>query len=107
MKYQGGRVWILVFLLGVPLTVFAQATNPVDQTALIQALLARIDQLEKRVVELENRPRETTQAPAIEPVAPAEGRAAPPMESVHREPRRQLERAELQPTYPSLGIVGF
>jgi hypothetical protein len=98
MKYQWGCVWVCVSLLGVPLTIYAQATTPVDQTELIQALLARIDKLEKRVAELEGSPRDTAQV-APDPVAPAE--------SVHQAHPGQIERAELRPTYPSLKIAGF
>ncbi len=107
MQYQRGCVSVLVFLLGVPLTVRAQATNPVDQTALIQALLARIEQLEKRVAELESSPKDTAKVAVVDPVAPAAVSAKPLAERVHQEHQGQTESVALQPTYPSLKIAGF
>ncbi len=106
MRYQWGCVQVLVCLLGIPLTVCAQATKPVDQTELVQALLARIDKLEKRVAELENS-KDTANVAGTEPATQAKGSTVLPTEHVHQEPQGQIERPELQPTYPSLKIAGF
>ena len=107
MKHQLGAAWLVALLLGIPPTVFAQATNSSNETELIKALLSRIEQLEKRVVELEARQPETGKAPLVKPVSVDKVDTKPLPTSVKHESLQQAVAAELQPTYPSLKFLGF
>jgi len=69
--------------------------------------LARIDKLERRVAELENNSQDTANVAGTDLATQAAGSTVLPTEHIHREPQGQSERAELQPTYPSLNIAGF
>jgi hypothetical protein len=67
------KPWLLAFLLLFVWTGSASAQNgiPADQAQMVQALLARVDQLEKRVAELESgkaQPAVPSPPPAAEPM---------------------------------------
>ena len=105
------RQWVSIFIvmLGVP-TVWAQSTNSLGQTELIQTLLARIDGLETRVTELER--RQETSDPAVSvgfstassiPQAPAS--ATMNQQAATRQ--QQAVLADMLPTYPALKVAGF
>jgi hypothetical protein len=87
------KPWLLAFLLLLAWTGNASAQNniPADQVQLVQALLARVDQLEKRVAELES-------GKALPAVA-----AAPPA----GEPMQMGPLTNPSVSQPSLNLAGF
>ncbi len=103
------RQWVSIFMvmLGVP-TVWAQSTNSLAQTELMQALLARIDGLEKRVTELERGQAGvavaaasliTSNNPQVTATATTNRQAATR--------QQQAVLADMLPTYPALKVAGF
>ncbi len=114
------RRWVCAcaLLLGLPLAVGAQTTNGASPAELIQALLDRIEKLERRVAELETGATGAGRtapavngAPAIVPVRPAAASAhdhqKPEAQSVHQEQPAQAKTPEAIPTYPNLKWAGF
>jgi hypothetical protein len=103
------RKWVSIFMvmLGVP-TVWAQSTNSLAQTELIQTLLARIDGLERRVTELERRPAGMAVAAAssITPNNP-QGTATATANQQSAARQQQALLADMTPTYPALKMAGF
>ncbi len=102
------RLWecVLLFLVGAPLMAGAPATNSASSEEVIQALLARVEQLEKRVAELESA-RGVARVALAEAAAPQQAPPQPPAESAHREHPGRAETPEAQPIYPSLKLAGF
>jgi len=105
------RQWMSIFMvmLGVP-TVWAQSTDSLAQTELIQTLLARIDGLEKRVTELERRQEASGLAVAAGSSITSSNpqtTAAATMNQQGAAMRQQTILADMLPTYPSLKIAGF
>src|ERR1700719_3390025 len=92
------RFSVIALSLAAPLALFAQNPAP-SQTDVVQALLARIDKLEKRVAELETR-----SGVAVEPKPVAE---AP---IVHDLPTHDHDHESPLPgpySTPNLRIAGF
>jgi hypothetical protein len=109
MKYS--RIWVCLALLCSPAVAGAQSANPSDSTGLIQALLARVEQLEKRVAELEGRPGPTAlgvQPPvaAVEPAAQAPDTIAGAPNQVAEAPQFHMGHMT-QMSVPSTHIAGF
>ena len=110
MRSQWGYVCLL--LLGMSLTVRAQETSAANANEAVQALLARIEQLERRVAELEAASAGAVQAARAEsaaavPPTAAPASAPPPVAVAREDPRVQAAVAEAQPTYPNLKVGGF
>ena len=103
------RQWVSIFMvmLGVP-TVWAQSTNSLAQTELMQALLARIDGLEKRVTELER--GQAGVAVAAASLITSNNPQATATATTNRQAatrQQQALLADMLPTYPALKVAGF
>ena len=111
MKHS--RVWVCLALLFSPDLARAQAANPSDSTALIRALLARVEQLEKRVAELEGRPVSlAAPAPrppveAAEPATRAPETVAGPNQVAEAPPVHMGHGGMTPMSVPSTHIAGF
>ena len=98
----------LLMLVG-PFALFAQTPNSADAAETIQALLARIDRLEKRVADLEG----TTAATHVPPPAVTAALAQPtppspqPPPGSHDEHLAATEAAQGAPQSPLLRLSGF
>src|SRR5436853_4910097 len=97
-----------------PLSAETPASKPASQDELIQALLARVGQLEKRVADLENvSQKRYGPAPAVYTVASASVPAAaesggkPNMDHHGTTQAMPPSAASAEPVYPSLKIAGF
>lgn len=115
MKQRWGLA--CVWLLWIPLSLPAQATNGASPTELIQALLDRIEKLERRVAELEGANGAARAGPVENPApatvalkqtaAPAQaGEKAQAHSAQHGHPAAQAAQ-EAQPSYPALKLAGF
>jgi len=103
------RQWVSIFMvmLGVP-AVWAQSTNSLAQTELMQALLARIDGLEKRVTELER--GQAGVAVAAASLITSNNSQVTATATTNRQAaarQQQAILADMLPTYPALKVAGF
>ena len=97
------RAWRHTCLLTLagPLALVAQTPNSANVTETIQALLVRIDRLEKRVAELESSaPPSTQQSQAIT-------QSPQPPPGSHDEHLAAAEAAQGAPQSPLLKLSGF
>lgn len=97
---------VCVLLVGVPLPVCAQATKGPDPPELVEALLARMEQLEQRVAEMESRGSCAAQVTPAKSLA-ASAASAKPQAEPRQEQVPPVLLPELQPTYPALKLAGF
>ena len=106
------RKWIILLLLGIPLSAGAQRADSASEADLIRELVTRIQKLELRVAELENgsgasRPASHMMLASMESAIPVQAGMEPPPASGQTPAMLPGVGADAQPTYPSLRLAGF